>query len=111
MNSLQIISAFRSISNFTGDMAEAARAGEWARLAELEVRCAAVVAQLRAAQPFAPLTGEMRRQKVELIHKILADDAKIRSYTEPWMRRIQTLLSNAGMTRRVHQAYSQDVFR
>lgn len=111
MNSMQIISAFQSISNFTGDMAEAARAGEWDRLAELEVHCAAVVAQLKAAQPFVPLTGELRRQKVELIHKILADDAKIRSYTEPWMRRIQTMLSNAGMTRRVHQAYGQDVSR
>ncbi len=109
MNSLQVIAAFRSISNFTGDMAEAAQAGDWDRLAELEGRCAAVVAQLKAAQPLEPLTGEMRRQKVELIHKILADDAKIRDYTEPWMRRIQTLLSNAGMTRRVHQAYSQDV--
>ena len=48
MNSLQIISAFRSISNFTGDMAEAAGAGEWEKLTELEGRCAAVVAQLRA---------------------------------------------------------------
>ncbi|SEK69546.1 flagellar protein FliT [Nitrosovibrio tenuis] len=111
MNSIQIISAFRSISNFTGDMAEAARAGEWDKLAELEERCAAVVAQLRAAQPTVPLTGEMQRQKVELIHKILADDARIRSYTEPWMRRIQTLLSNTGMTRRVHQAYGRDGFR
>jgi flagellar protein FliT len=111
MNSLQIISAFRSISNFTGDMAEAAEAGEWEKLTELEGRCATVVAQLRTAQPFAPLTGEMQRQKIELIHKIIADDAKIRSYTEPWMQRIQTMLSNAGMSRRVHQAYGQEVFR
>jgi flagellar protein FliT len=111
MNSLQIISAFRTISNFTGDMAEAAEAGEWEKLTELESRCAVVVAQLMSAQPFAPLTGEMQRQKVELIHKIMADDAKIRSYTEPWMRRIQTLLSNAGMSRRVHQAYGQELFR
>jgi flagellar protein FliT len=108
MNSLQIISAFRSISNFTEDMAEAAQAGEWEKLTELEGRCAVVVGQLRVAQPFVPLTGEMQRQKVELIHKILADDAKIRNYTEPWMRRLQILLNNAGMSRRVHQAYGQD---
>lgn len=111
MNSIQIIAAFQSISNFTGDMAEAAQAGEWDKLAELEECCAVMVAQLKAAQPLEQLTGEMRRQKVELIHKILADDAKIRSYTEPWMQRIQILLSNAGMTRRVHQTYNQDVFR
>src|SRR3954447_11555489 len=111
MNSLQIISAFRSISNFTGDMAEAAQTGEWEKLTELEGECAVVVAQLIAAQPLLPLTEEMQRQKVELIHKILADDAKIRSHTEPWIQRIQALLSDAGMSRRVHQAYSQDIIR
>ena len=108
MSSLQIISAFRSISGYTGDMAEAARAGEWDRLSVLESRCALVVAQLQAAQPFSPLTGEMQRQKVELIHKILADDAKIRRYTEPWMQRIQVLLGTGAMSRRVHDTYGQD---
>ena len=111
MSSFQVISAFRSISSFTSDMAEAARAGEWDRLSDLEGRCAVVVAQLRSAEPFLPLTGEMQRQKVELIHKIMADDAKIRSYTEPWMQRINTLLSNASMSCRVHSAYNQDSTR
>jgi flagellar protein FliT len=47
----------------------------------------------------------MQQKKVELIHKILADDAEIRAHTEPWMKSVQTLLGNAGMARRVHQAY------
>ena len=104
MTSLQAIAAFESISTFTGEMTEAARAGEWDRLAALERRCAAVVATLKAAPPIQ-LSPEMQRQKVELIQKILADDAEIRRHTEPWMKKVQTFLGSAGMTRRLRQAY------
>jgi flagellar protein FliT len=104
MNSTEKIAAYQSISNLTGEMVEAARASEWDKLEILEHRCAALVTQLRAAPP-ARLTVDMQQQKVELIHKILADDAEIRAHTEPWMKSVQTLLGNAGMARRVHQAY------
>ncbi|SDA12068.1 flagellar protein FliT [Nitrosospira sp. Nsp18] len=104
MNSTEKIAAYQSISNLTGEMVEAARASEWDKLEILEHRCAALVTQLRAAPPVR-LTVDMQQQKVELIHKILADDAEIRTHTEPWMKSVQTLLGNAGMARRVHQAY------
>ena len=107
INSTETLAAYQSISNVTGDMAAAARAGDWDRLTILERRYGTLVAKLGAAQP-APLTNDMLRQKIELIHKILADDAEIRNYTEPWMRRIQGLLGNAGMERRVRQAYGPE---
>ena len=50
----------------------------------------------------------MQRHKIELIHKILADDAEIRNHAEPWMSRLQSLLGNAGMERRVRQAYDPE---
>jgi flagellar protein FliT len=104
MTSVEAIAAFVSISTFTGEMTEAARAGEWDRLATLEGRCAAVVATLKAAPPIQ-LPPDMQRQKIELIQKILADDAEIRRYTEPWMQKVQVFLGSAGMTRRLRQAY------
>ncbi len=107
MNSTETLNAYQSISNVTGDMAVAARAGDWDRLTTLERRYGALVAKLGAAQP-ASLTNDMLRQKIELIHKILADDAEIRNYTEPWMRRMQNLLGNAGMERRLRQAYDPE---
>jgi flagellar protein FliT len=110
MTSTEALATFQSISLLTGKMREAARVGEWDRLAGLEQSCAALVAQLREMQPVR-LPPEMHRQKVELIHKILADDAEIRTYTEPWMRRIQTLLEDASMARRVHQAYDLDALK
>jgi flagellar protein FliT len=110
MSSAENVAAFQSIACLTGQMREAAEAGEWDRLAELERSCAALVAQLRAAQPMH-FSAELQRQKVELIHKILADDAAIRNYTEPWMKRVQSLLGNAALSRRVRQAYDPDALR
>ncbi|MGH8761859.1 MAG: flagellar protein FliT [Nitrosospira sp.] len=104
MNSTEILATYRSISNITGEMAGAARTGEWDKLTALERHCATLVAQFEAAQPVR-LTNDERRQKVELIHKILADDKEIRRHAEPWMERVQTLLGNAGMQRRLHRAY------
>jgi flagellar protein FliT len=103
MTSLEALAAFEAISNLTGEMSKAARAGEWDRLASLECRCAAVMAALKAAPPvkFPP---HMQRRKVELIQKILANDADIRRYTEPWMKKVQTFLGNGALVGRVHQA-------
>ena len=102
MTSLEALAAFEAISNLTGEMSKAARAGEWDRLALLECRCAAVVAGLKAAPPIKfPL--HMQRRKVELIQKILADDADIRKYTEPWMKTVQTFLGSGALGAHVHQ--------
>lgn len=104
MSGSEILAEFQAISQITDQMREAARTGEWDRLAVLERCCAGVVARLKAAQPVR-LTADMQREKVELIRKILADDAEIRIYTEPWMKQVQTLLGSTGMARRVHHAY------
>lgn len=111
MNSTETLAAYRSISSITGEMVESARAGEWDRLTVLERHCAALVAQFGAGQPVrltSRLTSDELRQKAELIHKILADDAEIRRHAEPWMERVQTLLGNAGMERRLRRAYDSD---
>ena len=113
MNSTETLAAYRSISSITGEMVEAARAGEWDRLTALERHCAALVAQFGAvavqpARLTSRLTSDELRQKAELIHKILADDAEIRRHAEPWMERVQTLLGNAGMERRLRRAYDSD---
>jgi flagellar protein FliT len=104
MNNIESLAAFQLISNLTGEMAEAGRAGEWDKLAELERDCATIVAQLRTRPP-ARLMGEKRRQKIELIQKILANDADIRCCTEPWMKRLETLLGNARRARQLGKAY------
>jgi flagellar protein FliT len=53
----------------------------------------------------------MRRQKIELIHKILANDAEIRNFAEPWMKRLWSLLGSSRMARQVGKAYDSNAFK
>lgn len=107
MNTTDTLAAYQGIANVTGEMVAAARVGEWDRLAVLERHYATLVSRLAAAQP-ARLTNDMLQQKIDLLHKILADDAEIRSHTEPWLERVQSFLGNADMERRLRRVYDQD---
>jgi flagellar protein FliT len=43
---------------------------------------------------------------VELIRKILDDDADIRNHTEAWMTQLQHLMQSTAQERRLRQVYS-----
>ena len=92
MNNAQIIAAYETILSITGQMLEAARKKDWDYLQALEEDCRAIMAVLRAANP-APLGGDYQQRKVEIIHKVLADDAAIRNITQPWMAHLQDVIS------------------
>jgi flagellar protein FliT len=105
MNNTQILAAYKSISQLTSSMADAARGGDWDKLVDLEQRCGVLVATLKNVES-APLALDMQQQKIKLIRKILADDAEVRGLTEPWMGRLQALLCGATREHSVHKAYN-----
>jgi flagellar protein FliT len=103
----QVIESYESLSAITALMREAAAQGQWDRLIELENECRQRVETMKSADaPLPELNETSRKRKVELIHKILADDAAIRSHTEPWMDQLQRIMHNAKVEQRVRQAYS-----
>ena len=91
MNNAQIIAAYETILSITGQMLEAARKKDWDYLQTLEEDCRAVMAVLMTANA-APLDGNYQQRKVEIIHKMLADDAEIRNITQPWMAHLQNVI-------------------
>ena len=91
MNNAQIIAAYETILSITGQMLEAARRKDWDHLQTLEGDCRAIIAILMAANP-APLDGDYQQRKVEIIHRVLADDAEIRNITQPWMAHLQNVI-------------------
>lgn len=103
MNS--VIENYQFLSAITEKMREAAAVGEWEQLVELEQQCSQRVAIMRQ-QDNAPADEETRRQKAALIKKILADDAAIRSQTEPWMAQLQRIMQNTRSEQRLQQAYA-----
>lgn len=105
MNSSQIIATYEAILAISGQMLIAARNTDWDRLVALEQDCRKRVEKLIAENAGQSLGGHDQQRKVEIIRGVLADDAEIRSITEPWMAELQTILSNAGRERRLHQTY------
>lgn len=87
-------------------MAEAARANDWDRLAELE----AASAQLRDAAIAAPaaataIADEAQRDMAAMIGRMLELDAEIRTHALPFLESTRKLLSGTVRDRNVRKAY------
>ena len=101
----QHIAAYEAILETSGHMVEAAQKEDWDGLVELENKCRALVENVVADPLDCALDGTMQRRKGEIIRKVLADDAQIRSITEPWLDQLSRLLSTASRERNVQRAY------
>jgi flagellar protein FliT len=100
-----VIEKYEALSSITGKMRDAAAQGEWDMLIDLEEQSRAHVAEMKVLD-LAPIDEATRLRKVALIKKILADDAAIRSKTEPWMAELQRIMSNARSEDKLQKAYS-----
>lgn len=102
-----VIENYQFLSGITERMRHAASLGEWDKLIELEQQCSRHVASMKQLD-LAPLDEGIRRQKVALIHKILADDAAIRDKTLPWMAQLQRNMQSTRSEQLVKRAYSSE---
>jgi flagellar protein FliT len=100
-----VIENYQFLSGITEKMREAAALGEWDHLVELEKQCSQRVAIMKLQDNVA-VDEVTRLQKVELIKKILADDAAIRSKTEPWMAQLEHLMQSTRTEQRLQQTYA-----
>ena len=105
MNSEEILALYEAVSGITDQMLVAARQGDWDQLIALEEHCARHVQTLKDGEPPIPLTGASRDRKVQIIHKILADDRKIRDLAEPWMAQLAQMINSTRAERKLSSAY------
>ena len=105
MNAAAVVTNYESLSAITEQMRAAANQGEWDKLVDLEKQCSHHVATMKAADAGAKLDESARQRKIQLIKKILADDADIRSHTEVWMGQLQRIMQSNRQEQRLHQAY------
>lgn len=97
-----------SISAKTGAMLEAAKASDWDRLVLLEQDCRALIDRLKRTDTGPPAGAQFAQRKVALIRKVLADDAEIRKFTEPWMNQLEAYLGRARQEQKLQRAYQTD---
>lgn len=101
-----VVENYRYLSLITSQMREAATLGEWDHLVELEQQCSLHVENMKQLDQ-QPLDEETRKLKVELIHRILADDAAIREQTMPWMAKLQRMIQSSRSEQRLMQTYGR----
>ena len=66
--------------------------------------CAATVDMLRRTND-TDLDATQLQRKQEIIHRVLAEDAEVRSLAEPWMAELDRLLRGFRLQRDVGRAY------
>jgi flagellar protein FliT len=104
MTNSEIASLYEAMVGITDQMLAAASASDSDRLVQLEHQCAACVRQLKDSAD-TPLAGQERVRKVNAIRKMLDSDRKIRDLTQPWMAKLQAMISNKTVELRVARAY------
>lgn len=99
------IELYEEMSALSSRMAEAARAGDWDNLIELERRVATLRDTLMGT-PDDPGAARDADRKRLLIRGILEDDAEIRRHTEPWMEHVRRYLGDSVRRRDIERAYA-----
>ncbi|MDP1653639.1 MAG: flagellar protein FliT [Rhodocyclaceae bacterium] len=105
MNSLAL---YESMSTLSAQMVEAAAACDWDKLVALEQDCAGLARRLEVISEIgepARLSDVERACKMDLIRRILADDAEVRRHAEPWMEQVRQFLGGGARERTMRRAY------
>lgn len=101
----QVISNYESLSAITSQMRDAAMQGQWDQLIDLEQQCSRHVATMKPVDTAVVLDENTRQRKIQLIKKILTDDADIRNRTETWMGQLRNIMQSNRQEQRLQQAY------
>lgn len=107
MSTSQAIANYELLSALTEQMREAAALGEWDPLISLEHQCSKLVATMKPIDAEAKLDEAERQRKMQLINKILADDAEIRNLTQDWMGQLQLSIQSNLQEQRLQHAYGE----
>jgi len=101
-----VIACYEEIAKASGTMLEAARAADWDSLIAAEMACANLIQKVSALSKQAAISDEGNRQRMAIIHRVLADDAAIRVLVEPRLLKLEGFLHGRDNGRRVQNAYS-----
>jgi flagellar protein FliT len=105
MDCLEMITLYENVAVITDQMLNAARTGDWQLLAKLESDCSSTIQVIKSNDQPRELPNEIRTKKIAIIKKILADDKEIRNITEPWMARLDGLMTAAKNSQKLMKTY------
>ena len=92
----RFLECYAAIAASTGRMLAAARAADWQALDEGERECNDWIARIeRLGDPDRVLDGHGRRVRIEILRRVLRDDAAIRELLQPWLGQVDRCLGGA----------------
>ena len=95
MPSLQqrLLDCYDAIGVATSRMLQAARSADWSAFEARERECRTWMERIeRLGNPAAALDGAGRRQRMEVLRRVLRDDAEIRELLQPWLGEVERCL-------------------
>jgi flagellar protein FliT len=96
-----LLERYSSVSEAVSRMRTAARAGDWSAFDDAADACVTLIDGIEAlGDPSAVLDGEGRRRRLEILRRILRDDAAIREATSPWLGVVDRYVGPPRRTRR-----------
>ena len=101
----QIVERYRRMADASRRMLDAARLDDWDRVCLVEKECASLVAELLQMGDLAPTDPSLRQQKVDLLKRVLADDAELRLLSQPWLRKLDAVLRSPQTAARLDRTY------
>ena len=94
----QLIDYYKAIERTSEQMLAAAQAEDWDQVVRLEGACAVLIAQLRYKSRDTELAPDERKQKAQIMQRILRTDAEIRCLAEPWLSDLAQILDRPSPT-------------
>jgi len=95
-NVANLLNRCEKVANISGAMLDAARRGEWDEVERLTSFAGIFINEVRVLSIGLTLTAEERKLKLVCMQRILANEAKIRDLSEPWLKRVARWLPGAG---------------
>lgn len=92
---MRLLQRYEALAQISRRMLAAAREDDWMQVARLEVRCAQLIDELKAALKLESLSATEQRQRIAFLRNILADDTEIRARAEPWLAQLEKLVPRA----------------
>ena len=90
----RFLECYAAIAAATGRMLAAARAADWQALDAGERECNEWIARIeRLGNPDVVLDGSGRRARMEMLRRVLRDDAAIRDLLQPWLGQVDRCLA------------------
>lgn len=80
-----LLDYYKAIEDASVKMLEAAQVQDWDGVAHCEGVCAVLIEQLRHHASSLQLSETERLEKGRIMRRILANDALIRDFVEPWV--------------------------